>query len=93
MYIAAHGYSLLTRSHQCVSVLLEKNSISDEGARAESLKGYLSHRNSHLLDEMQQRRLLLHVRIICECGISPVESTYFCAAAKLVAVWVYLDKL
>ncbi|GBP54064.1 hypothetical protein EVAR_85367_1 [Eumeta japonica] len=42
----------------------------------------VDHRNCHTLDEMQQRKMLLHVRILGEGGVSGVELACFCAAAE-----------
>ncbi|GBP63221.1 hypothetical protein EVAR_89488_1 [Eumeta japonica] len=39
-------------------------------------------------DEMQQW-LLLHVCIVCECGVSAVELVHFRAAVKLTTAWLY----
>ncbi|GBP04440.1 hypothetical protein EVAR_3834_1 [Eumeta japonica] len=54
------------RSHRCVSGLLGRNTISKEKeiGLLEEGKGGVGQRNSNSLDETQQRKLLLHVRIL-----------------------------
>ncbi|GBP36124.1 E3 ubiquitin-protein ligase RNF123 [Eumeta japonica] len=43
----------------------------------------MDHRNSHSLDESEKRELSLHVCILWECGITPVESVHLRLAAEL----------
>ncbi|GBP81402.1 Mariner Mos1 transposase [Eumeta japonica] len=43
----------------------------------------MGHRNSHSLNEMEHRELLLRVRTLLECGSLPVEPAHFCGVAKL----------
>ncbi|GBP87803.1 hypothetical protein EVAR_65866_1 [Eumeta japonica] len=45
-------------------------------------KGRVNDRYCHSLDEMQQRKLLLNVRTLYECGISPDLPAHFFAAAR-----------
>ncbi|GBP30905.1 hypothetical protein EVAR_28544_1 [Eumeta japonica] len=52
----------------------------------------MDYSNSHSLDEIQQRKMSLHVRILWECGISLVELATVCVAAKLDATWLYYMK-
>ncbi|GBP25866.1 hypothetical protein EVAR_81747_1 [Eumeta japonica] len=40
----------------------------------------------------QQRRLLLHARILRECDISPVEPARLCVATKLATTWLALQQ-
>ncbi|GBP75146.1 hypothetical protein EVAR_42389_1 [Eumeta japonica] len=45
--------------------------------------------NSHSPDEMQQRKLLFHVRILWSGVFRSAELGHFCAAAKLATLWLY----
>ncbi|GBP06894.1 hypothetical protein EVAR_73756_1, partial [Eumeta japonica] len=66
---AAHGHSQPPHStgnvllnHQCAADLLGGNRISNIGDRVDgSEKEGMDHRNSHWLNEMKLRKLLLHV--------------------------------
>ncbi|GBP14401.1 hypothetical protein EVAR_92389_1 [Eumeta japonica] len=52
-------------------------------------RGEVRHWNFHSLNDMQQRKGLLRVRILLKRDISPVELAYFCNAAKLATAPLY----
>ncbi|GBP62771.1 hypothetical protein EVAR_51723_1 [Eumeta japonica] len=54
--------------------------------------GAVGLRNSHTLDEIEQRKLLLHVCILRECGCcrSPAEPAFFRAAPELTKACICL---
>ncbi|GBP07599.1 hypothetical protein EVAR_2734_1 [Eumeta japonica] len=39
------------------------------------------------------RQLLLHIRILLKCDISPVQSAHFYAAAKSATLWLYYSPI
>ncbi|GBP27523.1 hypothetical protein EVAR_18716_1 [Eumeta japonica] len=47
------------------------------------VKEEVGHRNSHSLDEIIQRKLLLLAHMLLECGVLPAELIHFCTPAKL----------
>ncbi|GBP85547.1 hypothetical protein EVAR_58082_1 [Eumeta japonica] len=49
----------------------------------------VDHQNFHSRDEKKLHKLLLHVRILREFAISPVELACFRASAKLATAWLY----
>ncbi|GBP55157.1 hypothetical protein EVAR_90179_1 [Eumeta japonica] len=57
--------------------------IFDIEHESEASEAEVDRRNSHSLAETKQRKLLLYVCVLWECGVSRFEPAYFRAAAKL----------
>ncbi|GBP34615.1 hypothetical protein EVAR_19006_1 [Eumeta japonica] len=78
----AHRHSQSRKIHQCW------NRISDKDGSG-LMERRVGHRNYYSLEETQQQKPLLHVRILWECAISPDEPVHFRAVAKLTTSWLY----